>query len=92
MTDATPDDGPYSLTFDEEHGAYYGRWYCRVCGASGVDERAHGDEEFGNGGSARALFADASKTSGGTRRAMTFELRRLDADARMPETATADDC
>ncbi|MEP6833040.1 MAG: hypothetical protein ABJB74_06580 [Gemmatimonas sp.] len=37
-------DVPYSLTFDEEHGAYYGRWYCRICEASGVDERAHGDE------------------------------------------------
>jgi len=40
----TPDEPPYSLTFDEEHGVYYGRWYCRLCDASGVDERAHSDE------------------------------------------------
>ena len=40
-----PDDRPYSLTFDGEHGAYYGRWYCRVGNASRVDERAHGDED-----------------------------------------------
>jgi hypothetical protein len=40
-----PDDPPYSLTFDEEHGAYYGRWYCRLCHASGVDERARSDED-----------------------------------------------
>lgn len=39
-----PEDPPYSLTFDEEHGAYYGRWYCRLCEESGVDERAQGDE------------------------------------------------
>ena len=40
-----PDELPYTLTFDEEHGAYDPRWYCRICGASGVDERAHGDED-----------------------------------------------
>lgn len=40
-----PDDPPYSLTFDEEHGAYYGRWYCRLCNASGVDERAQSDAD-----------------------------------------------
>ncbi len=41
----SPDELPYSLTFDEEHGAYYGRWYCRLCNESGVDERAQGDED-----------------------------------------------
>jgi hypothetical protein len=51
----TPEEPPYSLTFDEEHGAYYGRWYCRLCDASGVDERAQGDEDSALA-AARALY------------------------------------
>ena len=39
------EEPPCSLTFDEEHGAYYGRWYCRLCDAAWVDERAHDDED-----------------------------------------------
>ncbi len=42
---STPDALPVSLSVDEEHGGFFGRWYCQLCDAAGIDDEPCPNEE-----------------------------------------------